>query len=63
MVYLLGSPGGASNLIVDLVGYGTAANIYVEGTAAAAPASTCSIRRSLNATDSSNNNFTTTIPT
>lgn len=64
MVYPLGYTGGASNLIVDSVGYGTATNIYVEGTAAPAPASASSIRRSLNETDSNNNNdFTTTTHT
>ena len=63
MVYLLGSPGGASNLIVDSVGYGTATNIYVEGTVIAAPASASSIRRRPNGTDTNDNSVDFTVTT
>ncbi len=66
LVYSREYTGGASTLIVDSVGYGTATNIYIEGTAALAPASGSSIRRLPDGTDTNNNRAdfaTTTTPT
>ncbi|HEX8951551.1 MAG TPA: lamin tail domain-containing protein [Polyangia bacterium] len=45
----------AAQLLVDSVGYGTAANAFVEGAAAPAPASGQSIARKPNGTDTNNN--------
>ena len=56
VVYPLAYTGGASNLIVDSVGFGaTTTNIYVEGTVATAPGSGSAIRRRPDGTDSNNN--------
>lgn len=66
LIYQSTYTGGTSSLIVDSVGYGTATNIYVEGTAAAAPASASSIRRRPDGTDTNTNSAdftTTTTPT
>lgn len=63
VVYPLSYTGGASNLIVDSVGYGTATNIYVEGTVIAAPASASSIRRRPNGTDTNDNSVDFTVTT
>lgn len=53
--YLSTYTGEASELIVDSVGWGTAANVYVEGTVAPVPASASSIRRRPDGTDTNNN--------
>jgi hypothetical protein len=56
VVYPLAYTGGASNLIVDSVGFGaTTTNIYVEGTVATAAGSGSSIRRRPDGADSNNN--------